>query len=105
MWIIFFSYLFIGLVFGLISGSINDNKGYSYWTGFWCGFILGLIGLLIVALQKDKTKENKILYNSAEIERFKKLADNGTITQNEFESIKKKMLKNIWNKGIKKKSN
>lgn len=93
--IIFFTYLFSGLIFGLIAGSINDSKGYSYWTGFWCGFLLGLIGLLIVALQKDKTKENKILYNPAELERFKKLADNGTITQNEFEAIKKKMLKNI----------
>lgn len=91
--IIFFSYLFLGLVFGLIGGSINENKGCSYWTGFWCGFLLGLIGLLIVALQKDKTKENKILYNSTELERFKKLADDGTITQNEFEAVKKKTLK------------
>ena len=87
---IFFSYLLSGLIFGLIGGSINENKGCSYWTGFWCVFLLGLIGLLVVALQKDKTKENKILFNSAELERFKKLADNRTITQNEFEAIKKK---------------
>lgn len=94
-WVIFFTYIFSGLAFGLIGGSINENKGCSYWTGFWCGFILGLIGLLIVALQKDKTEENRTLYNPNELERFKKLADNGTITQNEFEAIKKKMLKNI----------
>lgn len=93
--IIFFSYLFFGLVFGLISASINDSKGYSYWTGFFCGFFLGLIGVLVVALQKDKTKENKVLYNPSDLERFKKLADNGTITQNEFEAIKKKMLNNL----------
>lgn len=88
--LIFIVYIVVGLPFGLIAGSINENKGCSYWSGFWCGFILGLLGLLIVALQKDKSAENKTLYNPSELERFKKLADNGTITKTEFEKLRKK---------------
>lgn len=89
-------YLILCLFFGLIAGSINENKGCSYWTGFWCGFLWGLIGILFVAVQKDKTEKNKNIYSPTEqLEKLSKLKENGAITETEFQESKRKLLSKI----------
>lgn len=90
-----FGYLIVALFFGLIAGSLNENKGCSYWTGFWCGFLLGIIGILIVAVQKDKTKVNSSYVTAEEIEKYQKLLEKGIITKEEFEESKKKILSKL----------
>ncbi len=91
--VIIFAYILVGTLFGLIAGSINEGKGCSYWSGFWCGFLLGLIGIVIVCVQTDKTKVN--LNGAEEIEKYKKLLDNGSITKEEFEESKKRILSKL----------
>lgn len=91
--VIIFTYILVGTLFGLIAGSINEGKGYSYWTGFWCGFLLGLIGIVVVCVQTDKTKVN--VKGAEEIEKYKKLLDNGSITKEEFEESKKRILSKL----------
>lgn len=89
-----FIYSIIGVFFGLIAGSLNENKGCSYWTGFWCGFLLGLIGILIVAVQKDKTEVSS--YNPTEaLEKLQKLKESGAISEQEFKESKEKILSRL----------
>lgn len=92
------SIIVMALFFGFIAGNINENKGHSFWTGFACGALLGIIGILIVAVQKDNSDVKKVSgsYVSAdELEKYKKLLDQGAITEQEFEDVKKKILNKL----------
>ena len=75
--------LVIGAVFAYITGNGAKKKGYSF--GLFCviGFFLGLLALIIVALLPDKNKEAL----DAIVE-YKKLLDEGIITQAEFDAKK-----------------
>lgn len=94
--------LFIGIIisaiyclgFGLLGGYINEKKGCNYWTGFWCSFLFGVLGLIIVAVQKDKNQSsnNNNTSNTEELKKYKELLDNEVITQEEFEAKKKQLL-------------
>ena len=65
--------------------------------GYVWGFCLGLIGLLIVCALPDDSKKdiNSISYSTnkyEDLERLQKLKDNGTITEDEFQREKAKLL-------------
>jgi uncharacterized membrane protein YeaQ/YmgE (transglycosylase-associated protein family) len=49
----FFVYLIVGAIFGAITQAIGTNKGHD--NCFWWGFFLGFIGIIVVALKKDKS--------------------------------------------------
>lgn len=91
------SYIVSGFMFGLIAGYINEKKGCSYWTGFWCGFFFGILGLVIVGVQKDKNKvnDNNNTLGADEIQKYKKLLEEGSITKEEFENAKQKILSKL----------
>ena len=96
-----FFYIVFCVGFGLLSGYINEKKGCNYWTGFWCGFIFGVLGLIIVAVQKNQNvnstpttniNNNTIQNNANELKAYKELLDSGAITQEEYETKKKQLL-------------
>ncbi len=43
------------VIFGLISGIISYKKGNNFGIGFLLGALLGIIGIIIVAVQKDNS--------------------------------------------------
>ena len=45
--------LVVALVFGFVTKSMGESKGRS--GSFWWGFFLGIIGIIVVAMQKDLT--------------------------------------------------
>ena len=45
--------LIVALVFGLVTMMMGKSKGRS--GSFWWGFFLGIIGVIVVATQKDLT--------------------------------------------------
>ncbi|MGN0576121.1 MAG: SHOCT domain-containing protein [Ruminococcus sp.] len=99
-----------GAIYGIIAIGISEKKGNDEGNaGFWWGFWLGLLGLVIVACQPNnkfkKEAEEEIenydmeidetLINNYEIEeikKYKKLLDDGFITEEEFSEKKKQIL-------------
>ena len=45
--------LIVALVFGFVTMTMGKSKGRS--GSFWWGFFLGIIGVIVVATQKDLT--------------------------------------------------
>ena len=57
----FLTYLFIWVIFfGIICGAISQSKGNGFGTGFLIGGLLGIIGLIIVAVQKDGSQRGAV---------------------------------------------
>jgi len=104
---------FIGWIVGsFIAGSIGSGKTIGFWGAFFLSLILSpLIGIIAALVSKDETEveiQKSILANQQsilnektvstlsvanEIEKFKKLLDQGTISQNEFDEFKSQLLK------------
>lgn len=94
----------VGIIFGIISGLIYNKKGYR--GGFWWGFFFGIFGVIIVCcipkkgiIESDKSKTNETIlindkdFNEAEeIKKFKRLLDDGVLTEEEFSAKKKQIL-------------
>ena len=104
------------VVMGCVTKKINEDRGYS--EGFLWGFLLGVIGIVIVTCRpspdyyyKNRTiRENtlsatppvyspqtpivgeKEVTDAEKIENFKKLLDDGVITEEEFQAKKKQIL-------------
>ncbi|MCL2020143.1 MAG: hypothetical protein FWG70_10370 [Oscillospiraceae bacterium] len=75
---------------GLIPGFIAKAKGRSFWGFFFlgmCGFMPGLIAVLCV---KNLKKES--LRNQAEFDGYKKLFEDGKITEEELRAKRKELL-------------
>lgn len=72
-------------------GNLKGQKGC-----FLYGLLLGLIGVIIVLCLKDKSKEisneNNKYDKYEQLERLQKLKEGGTITEEEFEAEKNKLL-------------
>lgn len=115
-YIVFFSiaYAVIGIIIGYVSFSILDEKGYTEKNGeknygFALGFFLLFIGLIICIckpslIKKDdqpkidaksiqtistESNENKRI---EQLIKYKKLLDNGAITEEEYNDVKKRIL-------------
>lgn len=88
-------------VFGIITMIMNENKGYK--GGFAWGFWLNLIGVIVVACKPDShsgpnTDGNVSVSGQSvadEIRKYKALADDGIITEDEFQAKKKQLLEQI----------
>jgi len=83
-------YIIQGCIFGDATHKIIKNKGYNE-NWFWWGFFFSIIAML-VALSKPELHNHGELDTIELLEKYKKLLDNGTITQEEFEEKKKQLL-------------
>jgi len=109
LYILLFFFVFL-LIFGVrialayVVGNIAKKKGYSFGGFFLLGLFFFIIGLVIVLCLDDKSEEkndyNVIDLNqkpqpvspAEEILQYKKLLDEGIITNEEFEEKKKQLL-------------
>ena len=82
--------MLVGSVFmGVITQIVGDKRGRKY-CFFW-GFLLGLIGLIIVICLGKKEDSTESKYDN--LEKLKRLKEDGAITPEEYEEEKKKLLK------------
>ncbi len=89
-----------GVVWGFVTRAIVKGKGYeNYNSWFWCGFLLAIIGVIVVACKPavNATQSYALVQPQAseadELKKYKELLDSGAITQAEYESKKKQILK------------
>ena len=86
----------IRIFFGYICKAISKSRGIP--GGFWWGFFLGIIGIIVVAVRpngnnvENTERRDNTISTYDELERIKKLLDSGVITQEEFDTIKQRIL-------------
>ncbi|ATV35786.1 SHOCT domain-containing protein [Fusobacterium pseudoperiodonticum] len=91
--------LFFAAILGLIPGFIAKSKGYSFGAWWLYGFLIFIVAIIhVLFIPNKKNIEQKIIND---LERYKKLFEEGIITEEEFES-KKEDLKSKLNTIIKK---
>lgn len=74
----------------IIPARIAWKKGYSFAGYYVFGFFLFVPAIIVALLIRDKYQDN--IDPADEIAKFKALAENGTITQAEFEKKKAELL-------------
>jgi phosphate/sulfate permease len=109
--------IFFGwIIFSLIVGAIGSNRKIGFWGAFFLSLILSpVIGLIIALVSKDKDDEEykqKLLHTqqrqqetlsnlessvnkrslSEELEKIKKMKDEGLLSDEEFQKAKEKIL-------------
>ena len=77
--------------FAYATGRMADKKGYSYAAFAAIGLFLPLIGLIIAAVLPDKNAAHSAS-NADELAKFKRLLDDGAITQAEYDAKKRELL-------------
>ena len=97
MFVIIFLFVFAVAIQGLLawgSGRLAQKKGYDFAPYCVLGFFLGVIGLIIAAVIPEKTEgQSKNVASSAEaLGTYKKLLDEGAITQEEYDKKKSELL-------------
>ncbi len=80
-------------IWGIATQSIGNSKGIK--GCFWWGFFLGIIGLIVVACLKDNTTTSNNVDNVDALDKLQKLKESGTISNEEFEQSKKKILSKL----------
>ncbi len=90
--------IIVAIIVGLICGAIADEIGKpKNIKGFWWGFWLSIIGIIIVACMPNNnssngTKSYKEKSKYEKLEQLQKLREGHSITEEEFEQEKKKIL-------------
>jgi len=79
------------LVCAYASGRMADKKGYSYAAFAAIGFFIPIIGLIIAAVLPDKNASPNQTA-AQQIADYKKLLDDGAITQDEYDAKKRELL-------------
>ena len=80
--------LIISLLLAVIPARIASKKGYSY-AGFYVfGFFLWIVALIVSLVIQDRKGDA-----SQQLINYKRLLDEGAITQEEFEQKKNELLK------------
>ncbi len=92
------SMLFFAAILGLIPGFIAKSKGYSFGAWWLYGFLIFIVAIIHVLFIPNKKNIEQRIIN--ELERYKKLFEEGIITEEEFES-KKEELKTKLNNTLK----
>lgn len=87
------------LIWGVVCQAVGNSKNVK---GFWWGFFLGFFGLIVVLCTKnkpaeelniEKTKSETQTAKYEQLEKIAKLKESGAISDEEFETEKKKLLK------------
>ena len=86
--------LVMAFIFGCVAEEIAKTKNKK---GFWWGFWLGIIGIIVVACMpydniSNRTKSYKEKSKYEKLEQLQKLREGHSITEEEFEQEKKKIL-------------
>ncbi len=84
--------LIVSIIFGAICQNIGTKKGRK--SCFWWGFLFGFIGLIVVLCLSDKSinyVSEKDKYDN--LEKLENLREKGTISNEEYEIERKKILK------------
>ena len=85
--------LAVSCIFGIITKSINESKGYN--GGFAWGFWLGCVGIIVVACRQSNLKsaaQPTVINEKDELAKFKKMFEDGIITEQEYQEKRKKIL-------------
>ena len=81
--------LFFAAILGLIPGFIAKSKGYSFSAWWLYGFLIFIVAIIhVLFIPNKKNIEQKIIND---LERYKKLFEEGIITEEEFESKKEEL--------------
>ena len=86
-------YVGISCVWGFATKKIGESKGHQ--NCFWWGFFLGLIGLIVVMCLTANTTTSSNVDNVEALDKLQKLKESGTISNEEFEQSKKKILSKL----------
>ena len=84
--------LVVDALLAYATGRMARDKGYSYRAFAALGFLLPVIGLAIAALMPRREDRPDELSNARAIAEYKRLLDDGTITQEEFDAKKRELL-------------
>ena len=83
------SMLFFAAILGLITGFIAKSKGYSFGVWWLYGFLIFIVAIIhVLVIPNKKNIEQKVIN---ELERYKKLFEEGIITEEEFDSKKEEL--------------
>jgi Na+/phosphate symporter len=77
-----------GIVFGVACYFIGAQREIGALPGAFLGLILGTIGLIIVLVSRKKEP----LRFTDELQKYKALFDNGTITETEYNHLKGRLI-------------
>ena len=81
--------LFFAAILGLITGFIAKSKGYSFGAWWLYGFLIFIVAIIhVLVIPNKKNIEQKVIN---ELERYKKLFEEGIITEEEFDSKKEEL--------------
>ena len=81
--------LFFAAILGLIPGFIAKSKGYSFGAWWLYGFLIFIVAIIhVLVIPNKKNIEQKVIN---ELERYKKLFEEGIITEEEFDSKKEEL--------------
>lgn len=83
------SMLFFAAILGLIPGFIAKSKGYSFGAWWLYGFLIFIVAIIhVLVIPNKKNIEQKVIN---ELEKYKKLFEEGIITEEEFDSKKEEL--------------
>lgn len=83
------SMLFFAAILGLIPGFIAKSKGYSFGAWWLYGFLIFIVAIIhVLFIPNKKNIEQKVIND---LERYKKLFEEGIITEEEFDSKKEEL--------------
>ena len=98
----FFMVIFIvWIILSILIGNMGDKRQIGYWAGVLTSlFFSPIIGYIVVSLSAKKTPRNVRIVNqsenkfsvSDEIMKLKELLDDGTISKEDFDKQKSKLL-------------
>ena len=81
--------LFFAAILGLIPGFIAKSKGYSFGAWWLYGFLIFIVAIIhVLFIPNKKNIEQKVIND---LERYKKLFEEGIITEEEFDSKKEEL--------------
>ena len=81
--------LFFAAILGLIPGFIAKSKGYSFGAWWLYGFLIFIVAIIhVLFIPNKKNIEQKVIN---ELERYKKLLEEGIISEEDFEAKKEEL--------------
>ncbi len=90
------------IIWGFVTKAIVKGKGYeNSGVWFWCGFFLGIIGVIVAAckpavnVSPNYTPVQPQTGSADELFKYKKLLEQGAITQEEYDAKKAQLLNDI----------